>query len=76
MKDWFKADAIPQNEVMCGADVFENEIKAAGVGFACEWFGHERDGHFAKETVNALCERAEINNPYELKNGKYELLQD
>jgi hypothetical protein len=76
MKDWFKADAIPQTPVMCAADVFENNIKAAGVGFSCEWFGHESDGHFAKEIVKALCERAEINNPYTLKNGEYVLLQD
>jgi hypothetical protein len=76
MKNWFKGNAIPQSQAMCGADVFENIIKDCGVGFACEWFGHEYDGHFAKEIVNTLCERAEINKPYTLKNGEYVLVQD
>lgn len=76
MKDWFEAGVIPETEATCGADVFENTIKYMGVGFACEWFGHEHDGHFAKEMVNTLCERAEINNPYALKCGEYVLIQD
>ena len=76
MTDWFKANAIPQTDIWCDADAFENAIKSAGVGFACEWFGHEVDGHFAKEIVNMLCERAEISNPYALKCGKYVLIQD
>jgi hypothetical protein len=69
-QDWFKANAIPQAEVMCGADVFENMIKDCGVGFACEWFGHEYDGNFAKETVNTLCERVGIDMPYTLQELK------
>jgi hypothetical protein len=76
MKDWLEANAIPQVEVKVGCDEFENVIRKCGVGFACEWFGHDRDGHFAKETVNALCVEAEINNPYALKNGEYVRIDD
>ena len=71
MSKWFKANAIPQVKVKVGCDEFENVIRKCGVGFACEWFGHDSDGHFAKETVNALCVEAEINNPFALKDGEY-----
>lgn len=71
MKDWFKAGAIPQAEVKAPIDIFENVIREMGVGFACEWFGHEKDGHFAKETVNELCRCSGMKPPFQLVNGEY-----
>jgi len=64
MKDWFEAGAIPQVEVATGCDEFENVIRKLGVGFACEWFGHDRDGNFAKETVNELCINTGLERPF------------
>ena len=55
--DLLKPNAIPQVEVKVGADDFENAIRAFGVGNACEWFGHDCDDEFAKETVRVLVER-------------------
>jgi hypothetical protein len=54
-------DEIPQCEVKCPADIFENEIRTIGVEFACEWFGHNADSDFTKETIKTLCERSGIN---------------
>lgn len=71
MNKWFESNAIPQVEVKVPNDRFENLIRELGVGYACEWFGHDHDGHFAKEVVNSLCVDAEINNPFALKNGEY-----
>ena len=51
---------IPPCEVKCRADIFENAIRAIGVEFACEWFGHEADSEFTKETIKVLCERSGI----------------
>lgn len=52
---------IPQVEVKCRADEFENEIRKIGVVFACEWFGHDMDSEFTKETIEVLCERSGID---------------
>jgi hypothetical protein len=76
MSKYFKANAIPQVEVKVGCDEFENVIRKCGVGFACEWFGHDGDGNFAKETVNVLCESSGISNPFSLKNGEYVEIKD
>lgn len=51
---------IPPCEVKCPADVFENQIREIGVEFACEWFGHNADSEFTKETISTLCERSGI----------------
>jgi hypothetical protein len=55
------ANEIPQVEIKCGSDVFENEIRRIGVEFACEWFGHDNNSDFTKETINILCERSGID---------------
>ena len=52
---------IPQVEVCCKGDEFENEIRKIGVVFACEWFGHDMDSDFTKETIELLCERSGID---------------
>lgn len=51
---------IPQVEVKVQADVFENAIREIGVEFACEWFGHNADSDFTKESIKTLCERSGI----------------
>ena len=56
-----KQNEIPACEVKCPADVFENAIREIGVEFACEWFGHDVDSEFTKETVRMLCERSGID---------------
>ena len=69
---WFQANAIPQVEVKVPNDRFENLIRELSIGYACEWMGHDCDGHFAKEVVNALCDGTEINNPFALNSdGDY-----
>lgn len=55
------AKQIPQVEVKCPNDVFENEIRNIGVVWACEWFGHDMDSEFTKETIKALCESSGID---------------
>ncbi len=51
------ANEIPPCEVKCKADIFENAIREIGVEFACEWFGHDADSQFTKETIKILRER-------------------
>ena len=52
---------IPNCEVKCPADVFENAIREIGVEFACEWFGHNADSEFTRETVKTLCDRSGVD---------------
>jgi len=54
------AGAIPEVEVKCLADEFENVIRRNGVLFCCEWFGHAKDSDFTKETIITLLERSGI----------------
>jgi hypothetical protein len=54
------AGDIPNVQVKCEADVFENAIREIGVVFACEWFGHDEDSDFTKETISTLCERSGV----------------
>lgn len=49
--------ALPPVPVKCGADRFDNFIREYGIGYCCEWFGHEFDGEFAAFTVHTLQER-------------------
>ena len=51
---------IPPVNVRCEADIFENELRRIGVEYACEWFGHNVDSDFTKETIRVLCERSGI----------------
>ncbi len=55
-----KKNEIPPVEVTCPVDAFENQIRAIGVVCACEWFGHDSDSDFTKETIKTLCERSGI----------------
>jgi hypothetical protein len=52
---------------LCGADVFENAIRRAGVVYACEWFGHAPDSEFTAETIRVLRERSEAAAPNQAK---------
>jgi hypothetical protein len=54
------AGEIPECEVNCKADEFENEIRNIGVVFACEWFGHNSDSDFTRQAIETLCERSGI----------------
>ena len=56
-----RENQIPAVKVTCRADVFENAIREIGVEFACEWFGHNADSEFTRETIKALCERSGID---------------
>jgi len=58
--DYGRARAIPEAPVRCPADMFENAIREFGVEFCCEWFGHDADGDFTKETIRVLCDRSGI----------------
>ncbi|HHZ68947.1 MAG TPA: hypothetical protein EYN54_01375 [Methylococcaceae bacterium] len=51
-------DEIPQVEATCSNDIFENGIRNMGVIAACEWFGHDVDSEFTKETRDVLCHRS------------------
>lgn len=55
------ANQIPPAPVNCEADKFENKIRELGVVFACEWFGHDMDSEFTKETIETLCERSGVD---------------
>jgi len=59
LAEYGKADAIPQADVECPADEFENVVRTMGVAFCCEWFGQNDD--FAIETIQVLCDRSGIN---------------
>lgn len=52
--DDLKPKALEPVKEFCLADKFENAIREWGVGDACEWFGHQYAGEFAKETVQWL----------------------
>ena len=54
------AGQIPPVVVKCPADAFENVIREYGVVFACEWFGHEYNSEFTKETIKELMQRSGI----------------
>ena len=56
------AGDIPPVEVKCPADEFENVIRHFGVVNACEWFGHDRDSEFTKETIEYLL-KSSVDNP-------------
>lgn len=47
-------NALEPVKEFCLADKFENAIREWGVGDACEWFGHQYAGEFARETVQWL----------------------
>ena len=53
---------IPACEVTCQADVFENAIRAIGVVFACEWFGHSEGSDFTRNAIKTLSERSGVNH--------------
>jgi hypothetical protein len=55
-----KANEIPQVEIKCECDRFENMIRKMGVEFCCEWFGHKADSEFTKETIKVLMERSNM----------------
>lgn len=57
-------DEIPQVEIECQADEFENAIRKIGVEFACEWFGSNEINGFLEKTISCLCERSGIESPY------------
>lgn len=48
------AGVLPEVFEKTPMDEFENVIRRFGVGFACEYFGHDWDSDFAKETVEWL----------------------
>ena len=52
------AGEITPANVKCPMDEFENNVRAIGVVCACEWFGHDRDSEFTKETIRTLLERS------------------
>lgn len=54
------ANEIPLVEESCPIHVFENNIRKIGVVAACEWFGHESDSDFTKETIAILLERSGV----------------
>jgi hypothetical protein len=60
-------NTIPQVDVNCGCDEFENLIRKLGVAFACEYFGHDYDSDFANETVEMLCKESGIKLPVKSK---------
>lgn len=45
---------IPLVNEKCPMDIFENQIRRIGVVTACEWFGHESDSRFTKDTIRFL----------------------
>ena len=53
---------IPPCDVKCPGDEFENMIRKMGVVFCCEWFGHDIDSDFTKETIRILCERSNFKH--------------
>ena len=55
------ANQIPQVDVKCQSDEFENAIRKIGVVFACEWFGYDAESEWTKETIELLCERSGID---------------
>jgi hypothetical protein len=57
-RELLKPDAMPPAAVDVPGDEFENIVRKWGVGFCCEWFGHEYDGEFARDTVRVLQQRA------------------
>ena len=57
---YLEANEIPQVEVKCKADVFENAVRTIGVGFACEWFDLEKDSDAVRLVRDVLCERSGI----------------
>lgn len=48
------AGVLPEVFEKTPMDEFENSIRRFGVGFACEYFDHDWDSGFAKETVEWL----------------------
>jgi hypothetical protein len=54
------ANEIPNVEVRCGADDFENAIRKMGVVAACEWFGYPADHDFTLGTIATLLERSGV----------------
>lgn len=56
--DYGKPKAIPPVEVKCFGDVFENMVREYGVVNACEWFGHDSESEFTKQTIVCLMERS------------------
>lgn len=49
---------IPQVEVKCPMDEFENMVRKIGVKNACEWFGTNE--YFLVNTIATLCDRSGI----------------
>lgn len=59
MKDGNPKD-IENVEVGCAMDAaFDNAIREFGAVNACEWFGHDPDSEFTKETIKVLRERTD-----------------
>jgi hypothetical protein len=56
-RELLKANTLPAVPVKLPCDEFDNLIRTWGVGFCCEYFGHEYDGKFAEETAAILQER-------------------
>lgn len=55
-----RKEEIPIVDEHCPVDVFENAIREFGTVAACEWFGHECNSEFTKETIKVLCEKSNI----------------
>ena len=58
---WGKPSAIRPVEVECRMDDFDNAVREFGVTNACEWFGHEHNSDFTRETIEVLCERSGVD---------------
>lgn len=48
------ANALPEVEVTCPMDEFENAIRKIGVVAACEWFGYQSNSNFTADTIKHL----------------------
>lgn len=52
-----KPNALPQVPVRLKADEWDNVVRAWGVGFCCEWFGHHYESKETELAYNCLKER-------------------
>ncbi len=55
--DLLAPGAIPTVDVQVPADRWDNIVREWGVGYCCEWFGHQYDSFFSMETARILIER-------------------
>ena len=59
--DNLKGGDIAPVRIECEMDRFENMVREMGVGICCEWFGHDMDSEFTKNTMECLVERTRVN---------------